>query len=821
MTNASRCLTVASSLAFSFCCSNLGHAQQFTTAKQLVFNNPAQYDIRLSRLVGIADLNQDGRTDVVVSFIDSHNINDIVGVETQNSDGTFTLTNVMNLPNAYNGPTNGPQAFDDHMALGDMDGDGKPDLIVCVPSKIDGGGNLISQSHVYIYLGNGDGTFRAYYDFPVDATPSLTPMVLDLNGDGRMDLLFVIAQSLGFASYEDNQLKAFVNQGDGSSFAVGSTIYGTRLLATGDLNGDGKTDLVTTTIPRQPGPTTGLNILLGDGRGSFTAGATYALNPTLAAVGDLNRDGHMDIVAATPDKSTILMGNGTGTFSIAGTVNTSLFGGETIFLNPTQTIGYTNQLFVMDVNGDGIPDILVEDMAHGTGITNFNDEERSGLLAVFQGNGNGTFQNPRAYNIGDDLILTTILTDFNQNGHPSLFYWDYVDDINNPNPGLEIGTGYAVLNSDGKGIFDGPVVTTSYDPTSVVAGDFNKDGIEDVAVVNLGTCETCHARVSVFGGSGQGYLNAAKIYDIGMHNGVISAGDVNGDGNLDLVVTRRGVLNDPAGNEPSYDLSVLLGNGDGTFLPAMNFKVLGAPASGVHSAFAALADINHDGRLDLVGDWGVALGKGNGEFSAPVHLPSSIKNIASISMADLNGDKQLDLAIATSPSADGSLPATIYTLYGNGTGSFSIHSQQQHPTLTDLGGILATDINGDGIPDLLFTTWLANYPTNSASLGIELGKAGGTYAPETDIPTPSTPSQIYVGDFNRDGLPDILLSSTMAWYPTAEYLRGTGKGTFAPPVDLPVSMSVLSILNLNADTAPDVVGTTPAGLVRLINTGSK
>ena len=144
------------------------------------------------------------------------------------------------------------------------------------------------------------------------------------------------------------------------------------------------------------------------------------------------------------------------------------------------------------------------------------------------------------------------------------------------------------------------------------------------------------------------------------------------------------------------------GNGDGTFLPAMNFTVLGAPSSGVHSPFAALADVNHDGKLDLVGDWGVALGKGNGEFSAPIHLPSSIKNIASISLADLNGDKQLDLAIVTSHA--GSTPATVYTLYGNGTGHFTVHSQEQHPDVTDLGGILAADINGDGIPDLLFTT---------------------------------------------------------------------------------------------------------------------
>ena len=193
MTYVTRFLPLVSVMVLPLSCYIPGQAQQFTTAKQLVFSNPAQYGIGYSGPVGVAELNQDGRSDVVVHFSDSHGIDDIVGIETQNSDGTFTLTNIMNLPNAYNGATNGPPAFGDHMALGDMDGDGKPDLIVCVPSTIDGGGNLSSNSHVYIYLGNGDGTFRPYSDFSVDPTPSLTPLVVDLNGDGHMDLLFTIA----------------------------------------------------------------------------------------------------------------------------------------------------------------------------------------------------------------------------------------------------------------------------------------------------------------------------------------------------------------------------------------------------------------------------------------------------------------------------------------------------------------------------------------------------------------------------------------------------------------------------------------------------
>ncbi len=167
---------------------------------------------------------------------------------------------------------------------------------------------------------------------------------------------------------------------------------------------------------------------------------------------------------------------------------------------------------------------------------------------------------------------------------------------------------------------------------SIVAGDFNGDGTGDIAVVTESYVQDSTARkaaVLVYPGTGKGYFDPPKRYTIGMPTGMIAAGDVNGDGKIDLVVARSPewlATSTCPGCAPA-DLSVLLGRGDGTFQPAMNLSVLGPPAvSGFN--FVALADVNRDGKLDLVGDWGVALGTGTGEFPIADSAPDADRSAA-------------------------------------------------------------------------------------------------------------------------------------------------------------------------------------------------
>jgi hypothetical protein len=152
-------------------------------------------------------------------------------------------------------------------------------------------------------------------------------------------------------------------------------------------------------------------------------------------------------------------------------------------------------------------------------------------------------------------------------------------------------------------------------PSSIVTADFNRDGKDDVAVVSS-TIPTFppfkgNGTVFVYLGSGKGYFSAVKIYPIAFDSGNIAAGDVNGDGIVDLVVTRAVPFCALCAGSSPADLIVLLGNGDGSFKPPMYSSVLGLAKFGAKDNFALLADVNHDGKLDLVGDWGVALGNGD------------------------------------------------------------------------------------------------------------------------------------------------------------------------------------------------------------------
>ncbi len=192
-----------------------------------------------------------------------------------------------------------------------------------------------------------------------------------------------------------------------------------------------------------------------------------------------------------------------------------------------------------------------------------------------------------------------IFGDFNRDGHLDVL-------------SASISAGYTIAYGNSSGGFTAAPITQTPNPGSIAKGDFNRDGIEDVAVVDEPLCATCGASVRIFRGTGKGYLQAPTTYSIPVSKGMIAVGDVNGDGKLDVVVARNPQLINSGGasNSSAPDLAVLLGRGDGTLEPAQGYHLLGAPASTTFSSSAYLIDVNHDGKLDLVGDWGTALGEG-------------------------------------------------------------------------------------------------------------------------------------------------------------------------------------------------------------------
>src|SRR6266540_4105105 len=287
---------------------------------------------------------------------------------------------------------------------------------------------------------------------------------------------------------------------------------------------------------------------------------------------------------------------------------------------------------------------------------------------------------------------------------------------------------------------------TGTNPSSVAIGDLNGDGQLDLVTANIGgdplANPTPAGTISVLLGSGGGTFSAATPYPTGSFLPFsVAIGDLNGDGKLDLAVANYG---HPLSGDGA--ISVFLGNGDGTFSAATPYPTLAIGAQSV-----AIGDLNGDGKLDLVvayasSKYSVFLGIGNGSFNqqTPISL-SGNKNLSSVAIADLNGDGKLDLALANYDSN------TVSVLLGNVGGGFQ--AQTQYPTGTNPSSVAIGDLNGDGRLDLA----VANFGSNNVT--VLLGNVGGGFQAQTQYPTGTNPSSVAIGDLNGDGRLDLAVAN--------------------------------------------------------------
>jgi hypothetical protein len=393
-----------------------------------------------------------------------------------------------------------------------------------------------------------------------------------------------------------------------------------------------------------------VSVLLGNGDGTFQSAVNFTVgtDPNGVAVADVKGDGRLDLVTANlrSNNVSVLLNNrahaGTGTFQSA--VNFAVG-------NDPRSVA------VADVNGDGRPDLVT---------ANAN----SNTVSVLLGNGNGTFQSAVNFAVGTNP-LSVAVADVNGDGRPDLVVAN------------ELGNTVSLLLGNGDGTFQSAVnFAVGKGPRGVAVADVNGDGHPDLVVANLDS----HS-VSVLLGNGNGTFQSAVNFAVGVFPNAVGVADVNGDGRPDLVVT----------NDGTNSVSVLLGNGNGTFQSAVNYGV------GPHPNSVAVADVNGDGHPDLVvanygsssspGDTvSVLLGNGDGTFQSAVNYTVG-KSPLFLAVADVNGDGHPDLITANLNSN------TVSVLLGNGNGTFQAAQNfgvGAYPTAVAVG-----DVNGDGIPDVV------------------------------------------------------------------------------------------------------------------------
>jgi len=240
-----------------------------------------------------------------------------------------------------------------------------------------------------------------------------------------------------------------------------------------------------------------------------------------------------------------------------------------------------------------------------------------------------------------------------------------------------------------------------------------------------------------------------------------------------------------------------------------------------------LVDVNHDGKLDLIGDWGVALGNGDGTFKTAIPFPSPVTNIQGIGIGDFNRDGNMDVVVGEFGYAGASSSATpsIYTLRGDGTGHFTISHTETLASGTTISAFTATDMDGDGNPDIVYVS--SGPSTDNSQVGVELGEGNGLFKPANLVSVGNYDGSyvsLLTGDFNRDGHNDVVvLTLDIYGAPTDDsvYLPGDGAGGLETPQYFPVQSYNGAVIDLNGDGAPDIVATglDMIGVQRVLNSG--
>jgi len=618
-------------------CGSSRDLRLFVCAGNATFTAQAAVSLGGSPTVMVgADLNGDANDDLLIGVSDPNSLVAFLGL----GGGLFGPARVTGL-----GST--PQA----LAVGNLNGDPRRDVVVS---------NKYFQGldrHVSVFLGLGNGTFTGVTSPLQEAIGPADVALRDLNADGKDDLV-----ALG------RYLTIYPGRGDGTFQAPVVVSVGTQgaSVVAADLDGDGDPDLALTDdyFDYKRGA---VDLVLNEGSLRFTGLSEHFTNDyqnLSGATGDFDEDGYQDIAVGNASSATLAVSgahvfrsNGDGTFTDGGRFE---FGPE------PRTRPWS--MVAADLNEDGHLDLAVTD------VPEYGSLYRSPGVSVLFGRGDGTFVESTHTGTGG-FPVEMAAGDFNHDGHIDLALADQDGDA-------------VVLLGQGNGAFEPPArYETGPNPWTIVVSDFDGDGRQDLAV---GSSET--SEISILLGNGDGSFRAGERFGSAPYLLDLGAGDFNGDGRQDLVAARSGYFLDGI----SDDMTIFLGNGDGSFGPPS------ATDGGASPGSVAVEDFNADGNADIaVDDEGsnveaVLLGRGDGTFASPKYfgIGGSNKSPFGNITGDFNNDHRPDIVSIVYDTG-------AVVLMNTGPFGDTDHDEilDAHDTCPEIPDPVQADSDGDGSGD--------------------------------------------------------------------------------------------------------------------------